>query len=99
MSARKGSEDTDLPIVMEDKMRRISRLRSRVEFLSPTDLDLIHTSTMYVLNEVGVVVPVSHALEVFKNHGVKVDGQRVHLDETKLMDAIAKAPAEFTIHA
>jgi trimethylamine--corrinoid protein Co-methyltransferase len=54
---------------------------------------------MHVLSEVGVVVPVSQALEVFKKHGIRVDGQRVHPDETRLMDAIANAPSEFTIRA
>jgi len=80
-------------------MRRVSRLRSRTEFLSAPDLDLIHTSTMQVLSEEGVLVPVNQALEVFRKHGFRVDGQRVHLDETRLMDTIANAPSEFIIHA
>jgi trimethylamine--corrinoid protein Co-methyltransferase len=80
-------------------MRGDSMLKSRPEFLSLSDLDLIHTQTMRLLSEVGVVMPVAEAVGIFKKHGIRVDGQRVHLDEARLMQAIANAPSEFTIHA
>lgn len=43
-------------------------LQSRPGFLTEADMDLIHAQTMRLLDEVGVVVPVAKALEVFKWH-------------------------------
>jgi trimethylamine:corrinoid methyltransferase-like protein len=40
---------------------------------------------MKVLCETGVVVPVGQALEIFRKHGIRVDGQRVYLDEARLV--------------
>jgi trimethylamine--corrinoid protein Co-methyltransferase len=74
-------------------------LKSRPEFLSHADLDLIHGQIMRLLSEVGVVVPVEEALDVFRKHGVAVDGKRVHLDEAKLMQALSHVPPGFTIYA
>ena len=80
-------------------MGYVSRLKSRPEFLSADDMDLIHAKTMRLLSEVGVVVPVDDALGIFRKHGIRVEGQRVYLEEAKLMQAVANAPIEFTIHA
>ncbi len=74
-------------------------LKSKPEFLSHADLDLIHVQIMRLLSEVGVVVPLEEALEVFRKHGVTVDGTRVHLDEARLMQALSHVPSEFTIYA
>jgi trimethylamine--corrinoid protein Co-methyltransferase len=74
-------------------------LKSRPEFLSAPDLDLIHAQTMRLLGDVGVVVPVDKALDQFKKHGFSVEGQRVYPDETRLMSAVSSAPAGFTIRA
>ena len=74
-------------------------LRTRLEFLSSDDLDLIHDQTMRVLAEVGVIVPVGGALEIFTKHGARVDGQRVYLDEGLVSRALSSVPSEFTIHA
>nr|MBC8254342.1 trimethylamine methyltransferase family protein [Ardenticatenia bacterium] len=74
-------------------------LRTRLEFLSSDELDLIHDQTMRVLNEVGVSVPADGALEIFTKHGARVDGQRVYLDEGLVLRALSNVPSEFTIHA
>lgn len=54
---------------------------------------------MQVLAEIGVLFPNQEALAIFEKHGVKVDGQKVFLTEDQVMEAIAQAPAQFTIHA
>jgi trimethylamine--corrinoid protein Co-methyltransferase len=54
---------------------------------------------MQVLAEIGVLFPNQEALAIFEKHGVKVDGQKVFLTEDQAMEAIAQAPAQFTIHA
>ncbi len=67
--------------------------------LSRSNIERIHKTSMQMLAEVGVHFPNQEALAVFREHGVKVDGQKVFLTEGQVMNAIAQAPAQFTIHA
>jgi trimethylamine--corrinoid protein Co-methyltransferase len=69
------------------------------EVLSQHDIDQIHRTSMRLLENVGVAFPYAEALDVFKKHGIKVDGDRVFLGEAQVMDAIRTAPRQFTIHA
>ncbi len=68
------------------------------EFLSPAEIEEIHNASMRLLAEVGVQFPDDEALEVFKQHGAKTEGQIVYLEETQLMEALETVPAQFTIH-
>ena len=74
-------------------------LRNRYEFLSPADVEQIHNTSMKLLANVGVQFPDDEAIGVFKQHGVKTDGNRVYLTEEQLMKALETVPAQFTIHA
>ena len=67
--------------------------------LGQSDIERIHKTSMQVLAEIGVLFPNQEALAIFEKHGVKVDGQKVFLTEDQVMEAIAQAPAQFTIHA
>jgi trimethylamine--corrinoid protein Co-methyltransferase len=67
--------------------------------LSPEQIEQIHDASMKILAEVGVQFPVDAALEVFKEHGIKTDGQRVYLQEDQVMKALETVPSRFTIHA
>ncbi len=67
--------------------------------LGQSDIERIHRTSMQVLAEIGVLFPNQEALAIFEKHGVKVDGQKVFLTEDQVMEAIAQAPAQFTIHA
>ncbi|MCK4832057.1 MAG: trimethylamine methyltransferase family protein [Anaerolineales bacterium] len=67
--------------------------------LGQSDIERIHRTSMQVLAEIGVLFPNQEALAIFEKHGVKVDGQKVFLTEDQAMEAIAQAPAQFTIHA
>jgi len=69
------------------------------EFLSAQDLDLIHRTSMRLLANVGVSFPQAEVLRTFKEHGARVDGERVYLTEAQVMDAIAGIPKQFTLHA
>ena len=69
------------------------------EFLSASDVQALHESSMKLLNEVGIHFPEEEALEIFKNHGVKVEGKTVYLTEKQIMDAIETVPSSFTIQA
>ena len=69
------------------------------EFLSTQDLDLIHHTSMRLLANVGVAFPQAEVLRTFKEHGARVDGERVYLTEAQVMNAIAGIPKQFTLHA
>jgi len=67
--------------------------------LSREDLEQIHLTSMKVLEKVGIAFPQADALAVFKQHGVRVEAGRVYLTEAQAMDAVKRAPRQFTLHA
>ena len=69
------------------------------EFLSPTDIQAIHDTSMRLLSEVGMQFPDDKALAIFKKHGVKINGQTVYLSEDQVMKSLASVPSQFTIYA
>jgi trimethylamine--corrinoid protein Co-methyltransferase len=69
------------------------------ELLSLEDLEQIHLTSMKVLEKVGVAFPQADALAVFKQYGVRVEAGRVYLTEAQVMDAVARVPKQFTLHA
>ncbi len=69
------------------------------EILSPADIELIHNTSMKLLTNVGVLFPDDAAIAVFKEHGVRTEGDTVYLTEEQLMRALETVPAQFTIHA
>ena len=74
-------------------------LCSRIEYLSEHDLQQIHQTSMRILADVGVDFPCEGAIAVFREHGVKTDGNRVYLREDRVMTALSTVPAQFTIQA
>lgn len=75
----------------------MSALRNRIEFLSPEEVKTIHEASMSLLAEVGVAFYSESATAIFKQHGLAVDGCLVRLREKQVLDAVAAAPAKFTI--
>ena len=66
--------------------------------LSEEQVEHIHDSSMQLLEEQGVEVLGEMALEVFRKAGAKVDsGGVVKMDRDMVMEAIAKAPKDFTV--
>jgi trimethylamine--corrinoid protein Co-methyltransferase len=54
---------------------------------------------MKLMKEIGVLFPEENALEIFKEHGFSVDGQKVYFTEQQVMDAVKTVPDQFTLHA
>jgi trimethylamine---corrinoid protein Co-methyltransferase len=69
------------------------------DVLSKTDLDQIHQTSMRLLENVGIVFPHEEALAAFRQHGAKVDGQKVYLTEAQVMQALKTVPAQFILEA
>lgn len=71
----------------------------RYQILSENDIQMIHENSLKILEEVGVVFQYEPALEVFREHGARVDGQTVCIPRGLVECSIESAPSEFTLYA
>ena len=71
----------------------------RMNILKQEDFDKLHEATLKIYEEVGIAFHSDKALDVFKRHGVKVDGNKVHFRAADVETALETAPSKFTIHA
>ena len=72
---------------------------NRLQPLENGQLVTLHNACMKILSKVGVVFHEAEALEIFKKHGFKVDGEKVFFTEDKVLKALETVPSEFTIQA
>jgi len=61
--------------------------------------ELVHEHAMRILEEIGVDVLHDQGRKLFESAGQRVEGERVRLDRTFVMEQVAKAPHTFTLHA
>src|SRR3990172_9237148 len=74
-------------------------LKNWCEFLSPSDIQAIHDTSMKLLNEVGILFPEESAVQIFRDHGFKVEGRKVFFNEEQVMGAVKNVPGQFTLYA
>jgi len=67
--------------------------------LDKAALDNIHQYSLDLLKDTGIRFPNEKALEVFKHHGIRVDGNRVFFGEKDIQIAMDGVPAAFTLEA
>ncbi|MDF2874940.1 MAG: mtgB 3 [Sporomusa sp.] len=67
--------------------------------LTPEQVNQVHEQSMKILREIGVEFSYQPALDVLKAKGQRVEGQRVYFQRQFVEEQVAKAPAEFTLHA
>ncbi|NLN98597.1 MAG: trimethylamine methyltransferase [Eubacteriaceae bacterium] len=60
------------------------------------EVELIHAYSLEVLRDVGAVFHSEDAIEIFRKHGFKVDGQTVYFKKQEVEDAIKSAPPHYT---
>jgi trimethylamine--corrinoid protein Co-methyltransferase len=72
-----------------------------LDVLSPDELVRIHNASMSILENTGIEILDAEALDIFAKAGAIVDvgTRRIWPDRSLLMEAVAKAPASFTLHA
>ncbi len=99
---RQASEDT--PAVPTPAVRQLPRQHIRSPFapltpLSGDQLEAVHDASMRLLEEQGIEVMSSKARALFKAAGAEVDEstQVVRGQRELFLEAVAKAPAEFTL--
>lgn len=67
--------------------------------LTPEEIEKIKTASLEILERTGVNIAHAYAREVLRAVGAKVEGERVYFPPKLVLEAIAKAPREFTIYA
>ncbi|MGB3221334.1 MAG: trimethylamine methyltransferase family protein [Desulforhopalus sp.] len=70
---------------------------NRLQPLESTQIDTIHQACMQILGNTGIIFKDAEALEIFKNHGFKVEGQTVFISEKQVLEALKTVPSEFTL--
>lgn len=73
-------------------------MKVSASFLSPGEIGDLHGATLTVLSKTGVRFAHEGALEIFKNKGARVSGDRVFIDEHLLTKALQSVPRSFTLH-
>ncbi len=71
-------------------------LNNHLEVISPEHFDAIHQASMKVLENTGVRFHCEEALELFKHHGAKVDGETVFITQALVDKALETCPRTFT---
>ncbi|MEM7197145.1 MAG: trimethylamine methyltransferase family protein [Pseudomonadota bacterium] len=62
-------------------------------------IEAIHTASLHILRNIGIECLLPEACAIFARHGCAVKDQLVTFDPDLLMETIATAPENFTIHA
>ncbi|MEW6489053.1 MAG: trimethylamine methyltransferase family protein [Thermodesulfobacteriota bacterium] len=71
----------------------------RMHEFTKEQLDRLHAASMRLLGETGIAFNEPEAVEIFAQHGIKVDGKKVFLAEKDVRKALDTAPSRFTITA
>lgn len=71
------------------------------KLVSDDELESIHLASLRVLKEIGVEVLHEGARKIMKEHGADVTegSERVRFDPDMILELVAHAPSEFTLHA
>jgi trimethylamine--corrinoid protein Co-methyltransferase len=67
--------------------------------VSADQIEAVHEASLTILEEVGMDILLPEAREIYRAAGAAVEGQRVRFDRGLVLEAVAKAPAQFTLHA
>ncbi|SMC56368.1 trimethylamine---corrinoid protein Co-methyltransferase [Desulfocicer vacuolatum DSM 3385] len=74
-------------------------MQNRLQPLTGEQIQIIHNAAMRILNRVGVAFKEAKAIEIFKKHGFKTEGEKVFFEESQIFNALKSVPSEFIIQA
>lgn len=69
------------------------------QFIAKEDIELIHENTIRILENVGVKFEHEEALEIFRKHGMRVEGDVVYMGEKDVRAALSTVPETFTLYS
>ena len=73
--------------------------KKEVIFQMNDNVKKIHEASMQILNKTGMKFYHPDALEILKNHGIKVDGNVAYFTEDQIMEWVRKAPSTAPLYA
>jgi trimethylamine--corrinoid protein Co-methyltransferase len=81
--------------------RQVTNRYRPSEVLDPEQVEAIHDASLDILEEIGIefLSPGAAALMVGAGGNLDGDGVRLRLDRAMVLEAVAKAPSSFTLHA
>ena len=62
-------------------------------------IQMIHQATMEIMQDVGVRIHNERAIQIFKDNGIRVEGNIAYFTEEQVMEWVKKAPESFTLYA
>lgn len=71
----------------------------RYEILSQDAMDTLDRGWKRIVSELGIEFMKPEAVELFKAHGQRVEGDKVFFDPEFILEQVAKAPSEFDMQA
>jgi trimethylamine--corrinoid protein Co-methyltransferase len=71
----------------------------KIEVLSNNEMNLVHNSSMKILEETGVIFNSEEAINIFKSHGFKVENKIVYINEEQIEKALLTCPNTFKFSA
>jgi trimethylamine---corrinoid protein Co-methyltransferase len=81
--------------------RQVTNPLAPIEVLEPGQLERIHDASMRILENFGLEILNAEALDILAAQGASVDRAtgRVRLDRGLVLEHVAKAPRQFTLHS
>ena len=73
-------------------------MKHTYDFATKEELDIIHRNSMRALAEIGVVYACDAAVQIFKDHGFKTDGNTVFMTEADVLKALETVPKTYKWH-
>ena len=67
-------------------------------YISKQDIMRIHENTLRILENIGVDFENEKALDLFRSHGMRVDGSKVYIGQKALEEALRLVPPYFDLH-
>lgn len=74
-------------------------MQNRLQPLTPGQISTLHNAAMAILSRTGVAFKEPEAVEIFKRHGFKTEGETVYFEESRVLKALETAPSEFIVQA
>ncbi|MBF7096570.1 trimethylamine methyltransferase family protein [Alkalibacter mobilis] len=70
-------------------------MKIKVTFADQESIEMIHEKSVYILENIGVIMQSKEACEIFKRNGAKVDGEKVFVSRKMLDDALKSCKSKF----
>ncbi len=77
----------------------INRTLKALDYLNEEELEKIHQASLSVLEKNGIKFQSGEAREILRKGGARVEGETVYFSPKMVMELVAQAPSEFTLHA